>query len=294
MADNKQFIKVRPIGTRRTPFQDLYHLVLVRPWWQFVLMAATAFVAMNALFGLLYWVSPGAISGMTSGSFEECFFFSVQTLGTIGYGGMAPATRYGHILVTVEAFIGLLCVALLTGVTFSKFARPTARVRFSEKVAAPMRNGSRSLMFRMANERHNLIVEAQLRVFALMQITTPEGEVMRAPIDLKLVRSSTPMFALTWTALHVIDENSPFHGEGALARLKSQGVDIFLALTGLDETFAQTVHARHRYTIDDIAWNHRHADVMAVAPDGTRTINFHKFDDVELVPVPEQMSSKVS
>ena len=127
------FPPVRTIGRKWAPHEDLYHSVLTRSWWEFVAIVAGAFVVANALFGLLYLVQPGSISNAREGSFEDAFFFSVQTMATIGYGGMAPATLYGHLLVTSEAIIAMLGVAVVTGVTFSKFARPTARVLFAER-----------------------------------------------------------------------------------------------------------------------------------------------------------------
>jgi inward rectifier potassium channel len=135
-------------------------------------------------------------------------------------------------------------------------------------------------MFRMANWRRNRIVEARLSVVLLVTERTREGEVLRRQIDLPLVRDRTSVFFLSWTAMHRIDESSPFHGPDALARLRAQGTELFLALTGLDETIGQTIHARRQYTLDDIAWNARFADVLSDDPDGSRVIDFRRFHDV--------------
>jgi inward rectifier potassium channel len=276
----QQFPAIHAVGLHRAPFEDFYHSILVRPWWQFVLLVAAAFVGVNALFALAYLLGPESVSNVRPGSFEDAFYFSVQTLGTIGYGNMSPVTRYGHVIVTIEAFTGILSVAVITGVTFAKFSRPTARVLFSAKVAAPTRHGVPHLQFRMANQRRNMVVEAQLRALVLVAEETPEGERIRRPIDLALVRDRTALFTLTWTAMHIIDEKSPFYGPGALERLRAQGGEIFLSFSGVDETFAQLIHARHRYGLDDIAWNARFADVLQVAPDGTRVIDYQHFDEV--------------
>ena len=271
------------IGLARAPFEDIYHQILVRPAWQFVLFTACAFLGLNMLFALLYFVAPGSVTNARPGSYEDCFYFSVQTLATIGYGGMTPATRWAHAVVTAEAFCGILSVALITGITFAKFARPTSRVIFSAKVPLTPRHGIPHLMFRMANRRQNLVVEATLRVMVLVRESTPEGETVRRPVDLKLVRSGTALFTLSWTAMHLIDETSPFHGEGALERLRAQEAEIYLSFSGLDETFAQTIHARWRYQLDDIVPNVRFADILEVQPDGTRIIDYRNFDDV--VPI---------
>jgi inward rectifier potassium channel len=278
--------RIRAIGQERALHKDLYHLVLAQSWPRFFLLTALTFVLTNLFFATLYWLVPGSVSHARPGSFEDAFYFSVQTLATIGYGGMAPATRYAHIVVTFEAFMGVLAVALITGITFTRFARPSARVLFSNRVVISPRDGVPHVMFRMANWRRNRIVEARLGVVLLVTEKTREGEVLRRQIDLPLVRDRTGVFFLTWTAMHRIDEASPFHGPDALARLRAQGAELFLALTGLDETIGQTIHARRQYSLDDIVPNARFADVLSDDPDGTRVIDFRRFHDV--VPVGNQ------
>ena len=287
---------IRAIGQRRMLLTDLYHQVLVRSWRDFVLFALLSFLCLNALFALVYQWLGGAISG--AHDFQDHFFFSVQTLCTIGYGTMAPQTLAGHVVVTLEAFTGILCVAMITGLTFAKVARPSARVLFSEKIAAPTRHGVPHLQFRMANQRQNLVVEASARVIVLIAERTPEGETLRRPVDIKLVRTNTPLFALTWTAMHTIDEHSPFHGEigAVMDRLRAQKAEIYVSLAAYDETVAQTIHARHRYSLDDIAWGMRYVDVLATLDDGTRVIDYTHFHEVTpvTVPVPAPEALKTS
>jgi len=282
---------IEALGRRWTPHEDLYHQVLNRSWGQLFLLITVGFLAANAFFAVFYWVAPGSVANARPGSFEDAFFFSVQTMATIGYGGMAPATRFGHIVVTVEALTGVLSIALVTGITFSKFARPTARVLFCEKVVLAPRDGVPHLMFRMANWRHNQVVEAQLSVVLLVTERTREGEVLRRQIDLPLVRDRTPLFALSWTAMHRVDEQSPFHGPDALARLRALDAEIFLSLTGLDEVMGQ-IQARCGYKLDDVVPNARFADVISILPDGTRRIDYRRFHDVvpidTLPPAPER------
>ncbi|HXJ23141.1 MAG TPA: ion channel [Polyangia bacterium] len=275
--------RIRAIGLERAPHKDLYHFVLAQSWPRFFLLTALLFLLTNLVFALLYWVVPGSVTHARPGSFEDSFYFSVQTLATIGYGGMTPATRYAHIVVTFEAFVGVLAVALITGITFTRFARPSARVLFANRVVISPRNGVPHVMFRMANWRRNRIVEARLGVVLLVTERTREGEVLRRQIDLPLVRDRTGVFFLTWTAMHRIDEASPFHGPDAMDRLREQGAELFLALIGLDETIGQTIHARRQYSLDDIVWNARFADVLSDDPDGTRVIDFRRFHDV--VPI---------
>ena len=291
-AQQQNFGAPPPLVRGRHPeaMADLYHFILTRPWWQFLLLVAAFFLLINALFATAYYLQPGAIANARVDSWEDAFYFSVQTLATIGYGGMAPATRLAHVLVAVEALVGMLSVALMTGITFAKFARPTARVLFCEKAVLSVRDGVPHLMFRMANWRHNTIMEAQLRVFVLIRERTKEGDDMRRSVELKLVRDRTAIFFLTWTAMHKIEEDSPFYGPDAFERLRAQEAQIYLTLSGTDETFAQTIHARHMYFADDLVWGARFADVMTTLPDGRLQIDYARFHDVEL-PSPSSAKS---
>jgi len=272
--------RVKAVGLPRASHKDLYHFVLRRTWLEFFLLAGVAFLVANALFATLYVLEPGCVANARPGSFEDAFYFSVQTLATIGYGGMYPVTRYAHAVVTLEAMAGVFSLALVTGITFTRFARPTARVIFADKVVLAARDGVPHLMFRMANARHNQIVDAHLRVMLLVTERTREGESMRRQFDVPLVRDRTAFF-LTWTAMHVVDESSPFHGEGALERLRERNAQIFLSLTGVDETIGQLIHARMDYQLDDIVSNARFTDVLTLHPDGTREIDYRRFHDVE-------------
>ncbi len=259
-------------------FDDVYHRVLETSWWAFFGGAALGFVALNIFFAALYALPFSHVVNVHD--FEDAFYFSVQTLATVGYGVMAPENRFAHMVSVVEALVGILGTAVITGVTFAKFSRPTARVLFAEKCVVAERNGVPHLMFRMANWRHNSLVEASLSVILLALEKTSEGETMRVPIEVKLVRNKSPVFQFTWSAMHKIDETSPFHGADAIAKLREQDADLYLSLAGLDETSAQTIHARYRYRLDDIVWNAHFTDVISLLPDGTRTIDYTKFHEV--------------
>jgi inward rectifier potassium channel len=267
-------------GQTRELGGDMYFAFLTWPLWKFSAVVAALVLAVNALFACLYMLDPGGITNARDGSFEDAFFFSVQTLATIGYGTMAPHTRYAHIIVTIESILGVLAVGSLAGIAFARLSRPKARVLFTEKMVVRPRNGVPHLQLRIANWRTNLIVEAQVRVFLLRAERTSEGEVSRMPQTLVLVRSSTPVFFLTWTVMHAIDESSPFHGEGAIQRLREEGVQIYVSLTGYDQTLGQTVHAYWEYALDDIVQNARFADVIGFGGGRARVIDFGKFHDV--------------
>lgn len=280
LVENAQqrVFSLRVRGRPFAPHKDLYHFVLEVPWTAFFGIVLVLYVTVNLVFAAAYRLEPGCISGVHD--FEAAFYFSVQTMATIGYGTFAPLTRFGHVLVTFEAIVGIFATAMVTGLTFAKFARPTARVIFSDKVVVAERDGVPHVMFRLANSRHNTVVEAQLRVTLLVNERTAEGEFMRRQIDVPLVRPQTGLFSLSWTAMHRIDEKSPFFGPRALEDLKEREAEILLGMSGLDDTIGQTIHARYRYTIADVVVAKKFADVITTDPDGTRVLDYTHFHEV--------------
>jgi inward rectifier potassium channel len=254
-------------------------LLLTLDWPQFFLLTAICYIVTNALFALLYLAGGDCIKNARPGSFLDAFFFSVQTMATIGYGAMYPSTDYANLLVTLEALIGLLGVAMATGLMFARFSRPTARVLFSRVAVITPHNGLPTLMLRVANERRNQILEAQIGLSLLRDEVTTEGLFIRRFYDLKLLRSQTRTFALSWVVMHVIDENSPLYG-ATPESLKEVQTDIVVTLMGIDETVSQTVHARHYYMTDEILWNMRFVDIFSKKPDGRRILDFNHFHDV--------------
>jgi inward rectifier potassium channel len=179
------------------------------------------------------------IANARPGSFADAFFFSVQTMSTIGYGVLAPRTPYANVLVTTEALVGLLGLAMVTGMIFAKFSRPTARVLFSRVAVMTRRDGVPCLMLRMANRRGNQIVEARVHVVLALTETTAEGEVIRGLHDLAMARAENALFALSWTAIHPITEQRPLFRVTSES-LAEQEAGSIVSLTGLDETFSQT------------------------------------------------------
>jgi inward rectifier potassium channel len=266
------------VGRRRLT-GDVYHFFMVAAWSHVLLVIAMAYLAVNALFACIYWATPDSVAGARPGSFADAFFFSVQTFATIGYGVMVPKTIFANLVVTFEAFIGLLAVAMATGLMFSKFSRPTARVLFSRRVVVTTRDGKPTLMLRMANERVNDIVEASFRLSVLLPEVSTEGEKMRRIYDLRLVRSDTPIFTITFTASHVIDESSPLAGH-TRESLDEQKARFIVTLTGIDGTTGQTIHARHIYESTDIVFDARFVDVLSNGPDGRLLIDYTKFHEI--------------
>src|SRR5579872_2426923 len=271
--------EVRRIGYREVARRDLYHSLLIIPWPGFFGLMALAYVTFNLTFAALYFAQAGAIANARPGAFADAFFFSVLTMSTIGYGDMHPITFYANLVVTVEVLMGLAGLALATGLIFARFSRPTARVMFSRVAVVSAYNGVPHLMFRAANQRRNQILEAQVSLALLRDERSAEGIVMRRFHDLAVARGRTPMFALTWTVMHAIDAASPLHGASPES-LAAQNAEIIITLIGIDETYAQTIYARHSYAAQDLLWGRRFADILQVMEDGTRAIDYRRFHDV--------------
>ena len=278
---------ITQIGAEAPSWRETYHFVLGLNWFQFLALVAVLYFAINALFGAAYWLVPGSLANARPGKFSDAFFFSVETLSTVGYGEWSPATFYGHMVASIESFVGLLAVAMTTGIVFVRFSRPRARIMFSrEAVVAPF-NGVPTLMIRAANERHNLLLEASVRVTLIRREVTLEGVTIRRLIDLPLVRDQNPTFVLTWTVMHAIDAGSPLYGRTEEQLAESQETMV-VSIVGIDETLNETVYARQEYRLGMIRFNHRFIDV--VTQDGERTtVDLRRLHD--LTPI-EAAASK--
>jgi inward rectifier potassium channel len=269
---------VLAIGLLRPRFGDLYHFALRISWSRFLLGGAAYYVAANALFALLYLIPGDAIANARPGSFADAFFFSVQTMATVGYGQMWPATFYGNLIVTIETAIGLMFFALATGLGFARFSRPTARVLFSRVAVIGPHNGVPTLSLRLANQRRNQILQAEVGLALLRDEQTQEGDTIRRFYDLKVARHRSPVFAMTFTVMHTIDRDSPFYGATS-ATLQALNAELVVTATGIDETIAQPVHTRTSYLADEILWDHRFVDVFCWTEDGRRVIDYRRFHD---------------
>ena len=278
IVSNRRYDVVRK-GLAHSKWRDYYHLLLTLDWPQFLVLTLVSYVATNSLFALLYLAGGDCIKNARPGSFLDAFFFSVQTMATIGYGAMYPSTDYANLLVAIEALVGLLGVAMATGLMFARFSRPTARVLFSRVAVIAPHNGMPALMLRVANERRNQILEAQVGASLLRDEVTAEGHFMRRFYDLKLLRSQTRSFALSWMVIHEIDEDSPLYGVTPESMAQTE-TDIVVTITGIDETASQTIHARHYYMTEEILWNMRFVDIFTKKSDGRRMLDFNRFHDV--------------
>jgi inward rectifier potassium channel len=259
-------------------FMDFYHDILTNSWPLFFFKLAAGFIVINLVFAMLYVVDRGGIVNARPGSYLDAFFFSVQTLGTLGYGAMAPRSLYANLLVTVESFTGILTIALFTGIIFARFSRPFARVVFSQVAVVAPFEGVPTLMFRAANQRGEAMLDASVTVTLARQHTTLEGVTMRRFQEVKLLRSSNSLFALSWTIMHPIDQDSPLYGLTP-EEMEEQDMEIVVMLNGLDEILADRIYCRHAYWADEIVWNRRFVDVISVTPGGNRMVDLTQFHD---------------
>ena len=265
------------IGDDRALLRDAYHIFLRLPWPASLGLIAAAFVAVNLAFAVPYYLL-GGVAG-SDGTFFDAMSFSVQTLATIGYGAMYPASRAAHLIMIVESIVSLILTALATGLVFSKFARPTTRVAFSRYAVITQHEGNRTLVFRAGNRRSNVIVEATIHVVAVFTTVTAEGKTFYKAVDLEMVRDRQVGMTRGWTLMHVIDESSPLH-EADSGKLNQLELELYVALTGLDDVSMQTVHALHKYTDDQIKIDHHLADTLIALDNGEFAVDMTKFDVV--------------
>jgi inward rectifier potassium channel len=264
-------------------FGDFYHYLLTCSWPFLLVQAAIAFFLLNALFGVAYYFT-GGIANARPGSFADVYFFSIETMTTIGYGRFIPVTLTAHILMSLEALCGLTGFALATAIAFAKFSRPRVRVRFSRYAVISKRDGVPSLMFRLANLRANQIVEAQVHVLLARADVTPEGEEVWRLTDLPLSRDRNGTFRHSWTVIHPIDSSSPLYGSSPES-LAQALAEIVVSMTGLDGVFMQTVYARHTYRSHDVIYGARLSDVMIRRKTGF-AMDYGKFDEVDRTDAP--------
>lgn len=271
-------VEVRYLGSARDGWRDAYHYLLTMPLWAFFAVMGASYFLVNALFALLYmWV--GGVQGVRPHDFADAFFFSVETISTVGYGLMAPQSFGAHLVVTAECFVGLFNLAIATGLLFARISRPTARVLFSDRAVITKYEGEPTLILRAANMRRNRVVEAEVTINLLHEVTTAEGGTLRRFETLVPIRSRTPVFFLTWQIMHRIDELSPLVGQSA-ETLAAEKAEVVVVIRGLDETFAQTIHARASYPPDRIVWGGQLANIFERDDEDRLVIDYTHFHDI--------------
>jgi len=263
---------------------DLYHYLMTVSWARLFSVIAGFFLIFDFLFGCLYDLVPGSVANLSPPGFGGAFFFSVETLATVGYGDMHPQTLYGHVVAMIEMFVGLMMLAIVTGIMFARFSRPRARFLFARVAVIRPINGQRTLMFRVANARQNVVQEASAKLRMVRDEVTLEGLRMRRIRDLALIREQQPAFFIGWTIMHAIDEASPLYHETEES-LRRSNASFILSVSGTDDTTGHQLMAREQYGSEAIYWNKAYRDVLHVTPEGATHIDYSKFHEVEDLPL---------
>ena len=257
--------------------KDLYFYFMESSWIKLISLIFLLYLVSNIIFAFLYSLDPSGLSAINDLRFIDYFFFSVQTMSTIGYGAMSPISFYSNLIVTIEAAFGLIGVAIFTGVVFSKISRPYAKILFSKKMVYSLYDGQKCLAFRLGNTRGNEFVEAKVNVSALVDSETKEGKEFRRILNLPLVRDYSPFFSLTWTVFHPVDKDSPLFDCGVHSK-KIKG--IVVTVSGHDGTYSNTVYSRYVYYTKDIIDDKYFVDIMDELDDGTMIIDYENFHEL--------------
>lgn len=257
---------------------DISHRCMTASWPAFIGGAALVFLVFNAIFALFYWIGDQPIANVRGGAYIDYLYFSIETLSTAGYGDMHPQTHYGHFVSAVELLTGIFSMSVMTGLIFSRFSRPHARLLFANNPVIATQDGKPTLMLRLANERHNIIGNATARLWLLKNTITNEGRAIRRFNELPLLKNEHPALALSWTLYHVLDEQSLLFNLDT-EDLKAASVSLVVVVSGYDVVAAQTIHARKSYDHTDIRFGQRYADILENLEDGRIRIDYGKFHD---------------
>jgi inward rectifier potassium channel len=267
-------------GASRYDLRDPYHIAIDLSWNGFALAFIGAEIGINLVFGFLYLISPGCIANLRPGSFSDAFFFSIETLATVGYGAMSPATFYGHVISAIEIVTGMAFTAIMTGLLFVRFSKPRAKILFAEHAVIATHNGAPTLMLRIANGRLTLLTGATAQLGVLLHETSAEGQRFRHVHYLALSSPAIPLFPLTWTLMHVIDANSPLNGFDS-ERLEQNDAQLFLTVEARDVSLGAVVHDARVYSHADVLFGMRYADAVSVDEKGRFVADLSRLSVVE-------------
>ena len=270
-------------GISRYDWADPYRIAVDLSWPQFIVGLVAVYVSVILAFGVLYTLVPGCVANARPGVLSDHFFFSLETLATVGYGYMYPATLYGHCVAAAEILTGLAFTAILTGLIFVRFSKPRAKFLFADHPVVTRHNGAPTLMLRIGNGRAAVLAEARVRISVLKSEISQEGASFRRTHELALVRSSLPVFPLTWTMMHEINAESPLAGLTAEAFMASD-VRLFVSFEARDPTLAVVVHDLRSYGPGEILFGMRYIDVISVDENGQTTADMTKISAVEPAP----------
>ncbi|MBV9997898.1 MAG: ATP-sensitive inward rectifier potassium channel 10 [Verrucomicrobia bacterium] len=275
-----EFVK---LNAQQVDWRDTYHSILTLSWPGFAGLVFGLYLLINVIFATLYVLSPHAVAEMSPGSFSDAFFFSVETLATVGYGHMYPESLYGHLITMLEIVVGMFGLAVITGLIFVRFSRPTARIHFSKVAVIAPFDGVPHLMIRVANLRHQAMVEPEFRMFMIRSAITAEGEEVRRFRSLKLDFDRLVAFPAVLTVRHRIDEDSPLFGMTP-EDFQQQDIRVTASIVGVDTVIVAPVQSFGDYNYDQIEWSRRFVEIYDENEAGDWTVDYGRIDETEDIP----------
>jgi inward rectifier potassium channel len=284
-SDREQLVRIgdREFLTRgldQSFWTDAFHNSMSISWPAFFGGFALYFLTMNVVFAFLFRLGGDCIANARPGSLVDLFFFSIETLATVGYGDMHPQTIYGHSVATLEIFTGMSTLAVFTGLIFARFSRPRARVIFADFMTLARQDGRPTLMARFVNARRSSVNEARAEIWMIYRDSTIEGVGYRRFRQIALKQSRNPIFAFSWTLFHVVDANSPIFGKGP-EELEALDAYFVVNFVGLDDVSGQNVHVRKGYAWRDIKFGEVFADILVTGEDGVPRIDYRQLNIAE-------------
>jgi inward rectifier potassium channel len=276
-------VNVRRKGVSIFNTADNYHNLIRMGWGKFWLLVLSGYVVVNIIFAFIYMALGsdnlyGADGSTGLDHFFNAFFFSAQTMSTVGYGHISPKGMAANSVAALESMLGLLAFALATGLLYGRFSRPSAKISYSKNIlVAPYQGDGKGLMFRLANLRKNILIGLSVEVIFSYNEDV-DGKPVRRFFPLELERKQVSILTISWTVVHPLDDNSPLR-DMTPEELKRTEASFSILLKAFDDTFSQTVHSRAAYYFSDIVWNAKFTPTFDRDDDGTIVLDLSKLHD---------------
>ncbi|MDB5031089.1 ion channel, partial [Mucilaginibacter sp.] len=280
-------INVKRKGLSLFDTSNNYHTLITMGWGKFWLLVLTGYLIANIVFAFIYVsLGPGNLYGAIGNTyfyrFMDGFFFSAQTISTVGYGHISPHGMATNSVAALESMMGLLAFALATGLLYGRFSRPSAKIKYSEHLlVAPYRDNGKGIMFRLANLRRNTLIDLQIEVIFSYNEDV-DGKKIRRFISLELERKRVSILTLNWTVVHPLDNDSPLKDMTAEDMVTTEA-GFAVLLKAFDDTFSQTVHSRTSYQYDEMIWGAKFKPAFDRDEEGRIVLNLNKIDDYESI-----------
>ncbi len=285
---------VRRKGDRKLTLADAYHTLIMLGWWKFFGIILASFVALNFVFGTIYYFLGsehlmGMIGDSSSDKFWESFFFSSQTLTTVGYGRMSPVGFWASAVASLESAMGLLVFALSTSLLWGRFSRPTAKVVYSNNILVSPYRGGKGVMFRVINSGRSRLIEIEADV-TMARTELIDEKHQRRFYRLKLELNRINVLPTSWTLVHPIAEDSPFHGRSR-EDVEREETEVLVQLKAFDETYSQIVYSRTSYKSHQIVTGAKFIPMIEDASDGSIVLDMDRLNAYETMELPEETES---